>query len=83
MKIATISVGYCSSYFPDNTPQLVKTTSHHENPLCLIETMTTINEQYKRAKLRTAATGGDLRNIDEAGNVTGHDFDYPIVGQAV
>lgn len=83
MKIATLSPGYRGSYIPENTPQLVKTIHRYNTQLCLIETTAAIDDQRKRAMTRKAAAGGDLRDVYKAGDVTGNEFVYSSVGQAV
>src|SRR5262249_28724736 len=55
--------GYGGSCFPKDTLALIKTGQDHEAPLRIVETVTAVNDQRKRAMARkvAAALGGNLR----------------------
>jgi UDPglucose 6-dehydrogenase len=56
--------GYGGSCFPKDTLALIKTGQDHGAPLRILETVTAVNEQRKRAMARrvAAALGGSLRD---------------------
>ena len=55
--------GYGGSCFPKDTLALIKTAQDHDAPLRIVETVTAVNEQRKRAMARkvVAACGGSVR----------------------
>ena len=55
--------GYGGSCFPEDTLALIKTAQDHGAPLRIVETVTAVNEQRKRAMARkvVAACGGSVR----------------------
>jgi hypothetical protein len=55
--------GYGGSCFPKDTVALIKTAQDHRAPLRIVETVTAVNEQRKRAMARkvVAACGGSVR----------------------
>jgi UDPglucose 6-dehydrogenase len=56
--------GFGGSCFPKDTSALIKTAHDHGVPLRLVETVSTVNEQRKRAMARKVvqALGGSVRN---------------------
>jgi len=55
--------GYGGSCFPKDTVALIKTAQDHRAPLRIVETVTAVNEQRKRAMARKVVTacGGSVR----------------------
>jgi UDPglucose 6-dehydrogenase len=55
--------GFGGSCFPKDAVALIKTAQDHEAPLRIVETVTAVNDQRKRAMARkvSAALGGNLR----------------------